>query len=121
MSKPYKIIYRNASVVFYEINSKYYRLGSMQVSLYGDRAQIYGLHGKGIIPCFSEHGVDIMKDLGINLLEGYVSPNIAKAIKFGLRRTQELQVVVGPIRLVLLNPEDIEPSDVHWIEIHLVA
>jgi len=119
MNKPYKILIRQATVSFYGKGSRYYRDGVAQLNLYGDRASMHSIHGKGFLDGFAEHGVDIMKDLGINLIEGYMAPAIARAVKFHLRHNKGLKVIVNPLRLVLIDLTDTEPTDLHWVEVHL--
>lgn len=66
---------------------------SCSVFRYGDRGFIYGLNGRAFYAYFGQPGkvTEVMAELGVRTLEGYVTAAHERAMRTGLRRSATVE------------------------------
>jgi hypothetical protein len=86
----YKIIDRQSSVLVFEDGEDVNYVASCQVFLYGDVGLMYGLNGRKFYELMAVKGAQIMAQLGVKMLEGYLTPAHARLMRIALNRIADV-------------------------------
>lgn len=79
----YKIVTRQDSILVFDGDSPNY-VASCQVFIYGDRGFMYNANGQEFYSCMVENGVEMMKEMKVVSLEGYVTKAHARLMRIAL-------------------------------------
>lgn len=86
----FKIIERQASVLVFENEADVNYVASCQVFQYGDVGIMYGINGRKFYELMAVHGAQVMAQLRVKSLEGYITPSHARLMRIALRRVADV-------------------------------
>ena len=90
-----EILPRQYSVVVFDEHAPVNYVASCQVFVYGDVGCMYTINGKRFYDALADRVTvqNLMRDLGVKTLEGYVTPAHSRLMKFALRRAATVEEV----------------------------
>ncbi len=88
----FKLVERQASVIVFEDQADINYCASCQVFLYGDVGLMYGINGVKFYELMAEQGPQVMAELGVKTLEGYVTKAHARLMRIAVKRVADVTV-----------------------------
>lgn len=87
----FKIVERQASVLVFDKDEINYT-ASCQVFTYGDVGLMYGINGRKFYELMAEQGPQVMEQLGVKSLEGYITKAHARLMRIALKKVATLDI-----------------------------
>lgn len=81
----YAVVDRQCSVLIFKDHSEINYVSSCQIFTYGDVGIMYGINGHQFYELMSKQGLDVMNEIGVTTLQGYVTAKHARLMRMALR------------------------------------
>lgn len=88
----FKVIPRQDTVLVFDDGDPLNYVASCQVWKYGDKGIMHTINGNRFYELMAELGGDVLERLGVETLEGYVTPAHARLMRIALKRVATVSV-----------------------------